>query len=184
MPASRERAAPNRVRLHIRRPSRRKDMILCQMFCRSLSKRDMATWEIDWAWSLPLIVLTVVTQVLGLGVIAEWIVGRMSNKVKPRHLTPLFVVLRTANITHKSLVMIFRQKTNYRLCLITISATAIQAFTRSLTLSNLRKLPAWPSRSGNRRARAKSDGRALPSPSAHYLRRLNGQINVARPGHL
>ena len=56
----------------------------------------MATWEIDWAWSLPLIVLTVVTQVLGLGVIAEWIVGRMSNKVKPRHLTPLFVVLMAA----------------------------------------------------------------------------------------
>ena len=43
-----------------------------------------------------MIVLTVVTQVLGLGVIAEWIVGRMSNKVKPRHLTPLFVVLMAA----------------------------------------------------------------------------------------
>jgi formate-dependent nitrite reductase membrane component NrfD len=78
------------------------------MFCRSLSKRDMATWEIDWAWSLPLIVLTVVTQVLGLGVIAEWIVGRMSNKVKPRHLTPLFVVLMAAAALMVTVLLAFQ----------------------------------------------------------------------------
>jgi hypothetical protein len=137
----------------------------------------MATWEIDWAWSLPLIVLTVVIQVLGLGVIAEWIVGRMSNKVKPRHLTPLFVVLRTANITHKSLVMIFRQKTNYRLCLITISATAIQAFTRSLTLNNLRKLPVGPSRNGNKATRDRDE------PSANDSRGLSPNPTLARLVH-
>ena len=56
----------------------------------------MAPWEIDWAWSLPLIVLTVVIHVLGLGMISEWIVGRVSNKMKPRHLTALFVVLMAA----------------------------------------------------------------------------------------
>ena len=68
----------------------------------------MATWEIDWAWSLPLIVLTVVTQVLGLGVIAEWIVGRMSNKVKPRHLTPLFVVLMAAAALMVTVLLAFQ----------------------------------------------------------------------------
>jgi len=83
-------------------------MILCQMFWRSLSRRDMATWEIDWAWGLPLIVLTVVTQVLGLGVIAEWIVGRMSNKVKPRHLTPLFVVLMAAAALMVTVLLAFQ----------------------------------------------------------------------------
>ena len=56
----------------------------------------MATWGIDWAWSLPLIVLTVVTHVLGLGVINERLVGRVSHEVKPRHLTALFVAVMAA----------------------------------------------------------------------------------------
>ena len=56
----------------------------------------MATWDIDWAWSLPLIVLTVVTHVLGLGVINERIIGRVSHEVKPRHLTALFVAVMAA----------------------------------------------------------------------------------------
>jgi hypothetical protein len=56
----------------------------------------MATWDIDWAWSLPLIVLTVVAHVLGLGVINERIVWRMSNKLKLRHLTSLFMAVMAA----------------------------------------------------------------------------------------
>jgi hypothetical protein len=56
----------------------------------------MATWDIDWAWSLPLIVLTVVTHVLGLGVINERIVGRVGNKVNSRHLTALFMAVMAA----------------------------------------------------------------------------------------
>ena len=56
----------------------------------------MAAWDIDWAWSLPLIVLTVVTHVLGLGVINERLVGRVSHEVKPRHLTALFVAVMAA----------------------------------------------------------------------------------------
>ena len=43
-----------------------------------------------------MIVLTVVTRVLGLGVINELIVGRMSNEVKPRHLTALFAAVMAA----------------------------------------------------------------------------------------
>ena len=46
--------------------------------------------------SLPLIVLTVVTHVLGLGVINERLVGRVSHEVKPRHLTALFVAVMAA----------------------------------------------------------------------------------------
>ena len=56
----------------------------------------MATWDMNWAWSLPLIVLTVVTHVLGLGVINERLVGRVSHEVKPRHLTALFVAVMAA----------------------------------------------------------------------------------------
>ncbi len=32
---------------------------------------ELATWEADWAWSLPMIVLTVVFQVAGLGALYE-----------------------------------------------------------------------------------------------------------------
>ena len=56
----------------------------------------MATWDMNWAWSLPLIVLTVVTHVLGLGLINERIVGRVSNEVNRRHLTALFVAVMAA----------------------------------------------------------------------------------------
>jgi hypothetical protein len=68
----------------------------------------MATWDIDWAWSLPLIVLTVVIHVLGLGMINEWIVGRVSNKVKPQHLTALFVVLMAAAALMVTVLLAFQ----------------------------------------------------------------------------
>jgi hypothetical protein len=68
----------------------------------------MATWSIDWAWSLPLIVLTVVIHVLGLGMISEWIVGRVSNKTKPRHLTALFVVLMAAAALMVTVLLAFQ----------------------------------------------------------------------------
>jgi hypothetical protein len=52
----------------------------------------MVAWHIDWAWGLPLIVLNVVIHVLGLGVINEGIVARVSHRVNPLHLTTVFVV--------------------------------------------------------------------------------------------
>jgi hypothetical protein len=67
----------------------------------------MATWDIDWVWSLPLIVLTVVTHVFGLGVINERIVGRMSHKVHPRHLTALFVAIMAAAALMVTLLLAF-----------------------------------------------------------------------------
>jgi hypothetical protein len=57
---------------------------------------DMATWHIDWAWGLPLIVLNVVIHVLGLGLINEQIVSRMSPRVNSQHLTVLFVTVMAA----------------------------------------------------------------------------------------
>jgi hypothetical protein len=57
---------------------------------------DMATWDINWAWGLPLIVLTVVIHVLGLGLINERIVTRMGHRVNPTRLTTLFVVIMAA----------------------------------------------------------------------------------------
>ena len=53
----------------------------------------MAAWHADWAWSLPLIVLNVVIHVLGLGVINERIVGRLSDAVNRPHLTASFVAV-------------------------------------------------------------------------------------------
>jgi hypothetical protein len=56
----------------------------------------MATWHVNWAWGLPLIVLTVVIHVLGLGLINEQIVTRMSHRVNPQRLTALFVMVMAA----------------------------------------------------------------------------------------
>jgi hypothetical protein len=56
----------------------------------------VTNWHADWAWSLPLIVLNVVIHVLGLGVINERIVERLSNAVNRRHLTSSFVVVMGA----------------------------------------------------------------------------------------
>jgi hypothetical protein len=53
-------------------------------------------WHANWAWGLPLIVLNVVIHVLGLGVINEWLVARVSHRVNPHHLTALFVVVMAA----------------------------------------------------------------------------------------
>ena len=56
----------------------------------------MAPWDLNWAWSVPLIVLTVVIHVLGLGLINERIVGRVRHEEKPGHLTALFVRVMAA----------------------------------------------------------------------------------------
>jgi hypothetical protein len=54
-----------------------------------------------------LIVLTVVTHVLGLGVINERIVGRVSHEVKPRHLTALFVAVMAAAALMVTMLLAF-----------------------------------------------------------------------------
>jgi hypothetical protein len=55
-------------------------------------------WHADWAWGLPLIVLTVVIHVLGLGLINEQIAARMDHRVNPKHLTALVVAAAIATV--------------------------------------------------------------------------------------
>jgi hypothetical protein len=54
---------------------------------------NMAEWHADWAWSLPLIVLTVVIHVLGLGLISERVVRVLSGILDHRRFTGIFVVV-------------------------------------------------------------------------------------------
>ena len=52
-----------------------------------------ANWSADWAWGVPLIVLTVVIHVLGLGTIGQRAVGITSRMFERRHPTVVFVVV-------------------------------------------------------------------------------------------
>jgi MFS superfamily sulfate permease-like transporter len=58
-----------------------------------MSSIDSTTWHDDWAWSLPLIALTVVIHVLGLGLINNKVVRVLSDAMGRRHFTALFVVV-------------------------------------------------------------------------------------------
>jgi hypothetical protein len=52
--------------------------------------RHLAAWQADWKWSLPLIVLTVVIHVFGLGFLHERVVRAWSHIVERRNFTLLF----------------------------------------------------------------------------------------------
>lgn len=52
-----------------------------------------ASWRADWAWSLPLIVLTVVIHVFGLGFLHERVVRAVSGIIERRHFTALFAAV-------------------------------------------------------------------------------------------
>ena len=54
---------------------------------------EMFLWSADWAWSLPLILLTVVIHVFGLGLINERVVGVLSGSIDRRRLVPLFALV-------------------------------------------------------------------------------------------
>jgi hypothetical protein len=58
-----------------------------------MNPTDAGTWIGDWAWSLPLIVLTVVIHVCGLALIGERVVGAMSSSVDRRSFMPKFAVV-------------------------------------------------------------------------------------------
>jgi hypothetical protein len=53
----------------------------------------MMPWIADWAWSLPLILLTVVIHVFGLGLINERVVRVLSRAMDRRRLVPLFALV-------------------------------------------------------------------------------------------
>jgi len=50
-------------------------------------------WDANWAWSLPLIVLTVVIHVFGLAVIDQRVVRVLSGIMNRRRFIPLFAVV-------------------------------------------------------------------------------------------
>jgi MFS superfamily sulfate permease-like transporter len=54
---------------------------------------DLAIWPSDWAWGLPLIVLTVLIHVLGLGLINQRAARVSSGTMARRHPTTMFVVV-------------------------------------------------------------------------------------------
>src|SRR5215475_216446 len=47
-------------------------------------------WETNWVWGLPLIVLTSVVHVLGLGLINETVVGALRGRKAHHHFTVMF----------------------------------------------------------------------------------------------
>ncbi|HEY4932900.1 MAG TPA: hypothetical protein VII23_15120 [Terriglobales bacterium] len=51
------------------------------------------SWSADWAWGVPLIVLTVIIHVLGLGLIAQEAVGFSNRMFQRRHPTVVFVTV-------------------------------------------------------------------------------------------
>ena len=59
---------------------------------------DMFMWIADWAWSLPLILLTVVIHVFGLGVINEKVVRTLSRSTDRRGLVPRFAIVMGAAV--------------------------------------------------------------------------------------
>jgi len=56
-------------------------------------RADMTPWIADWAWSLPLILLTVIIHVFGLGLINERVVRALSRSIDCRRLVPLFALV-------------------------------------------------------------------------------------------
>lgn len=57
----------------------------------SLTTAGQATsWRADWAWSLPLIVITVVIHVFGLGSLHERVVRAVGRIFERRHFTAMF----------------------------------------------------------------------------------------------
>jgi hypothetical protein len=58
----------------------------------------LSTWGTDWAWGLPLIVLTVVFHAYGLGLINKQVISRLSRRERPRHFSAAanFIIGATA----------------------------------------------------------------------------------------
>jgi len=59
---------------------------------------EAALWYADWAWSLPLIVLTVLIHVLGLWLLNARVIPALHTMVGGRHATGAFVVVMGVTI--------------------------------------------------------------------------------------
>jgi hypothetical protein len=58
-----------------------------------MSSAIAATWDIDWLWSLPLIVMSVVTHVVGLMLIFRQVMKTMNIAVVRRRFVPMFILV-------------------------------------------------------------------------------------------
>jgi hypothetical protein len=83
----------------------------------------LPAWSADWAWGLPLIVLTVIIHVLGLGLIRQKAVRVSKSNFRHRHQTALFAAVMGT---------------------ITLLATALHAVEASLWAVAYRLLRALP----------------------------------------
>jgi hypothetical protein len=62
----------------------------------AVSFLDLPTWSASWAWGLPLIVLTVVVHVVGLGLINRRVIGISAGNAVQRHPSTLFILVMGA----------------------------------------------------------------------------------------
>jgi len=58
----------------------------------------MAPWETNWAWGLPLILLTVVIHVFGLALINDRVVRTLLRTTRHRIFMPMFAVIMAAAV--------------------------------------------------------------------------------------
>ncbi len=58
-----------------------------------MSPIDLGTWSENWAWALPLIVLTMAVHVCGLGLIHENVSRALSGAVEHRNFLPKFAAV-------------------------------------------------------------------------------------------
>ena len=63
-----------------------------------MSQTEQTLWISDWAWSIPLIILTVVIHVLGLGLLNQTLVHSLDRGIKRRHPTGTFIVVMGVTI--------------------------------------------------------------------------------------
>jgi hypothetical protein len=57
-----------------------------------------APWSADWIWGCPLIVVTVIIHVLGLGFVSHWVLQACSGILKRRPVTAFVIVIGTTTL--------------------------------------------------------------------------------------
>src|SRR5262245_13520728 len=63
-----------------------------------MNQTEQLLWTLDWAWSMPLIILTVAIHVLGLGLFNQTIVPSLNRSMNRRHPTGAFIVVMGVTI--------------------------------------------------------------------------------------
>jgi|SRR5579872_5562647 len=70
-----------------------------------MSSVEAITWSANWAWALPLIVLTVVIQVCGLAIINGQVVHVLSGATERRGFMPRFAVAMSVAVLMATLLL-------------------------------------------------------------------------------